>query len=193
MFQASPRADISAMVAWYKEFCKNEQWATALSGSFVERGGQGTHCDIPDFPTGRHVRDGGLIPGVHRELIVGGGVVHQQAITVGEKEASRGGILRQKQTLCQPSIPGTPVWRCVRLCRGARARHKIGDAQPARDANLQTARKGWALRCSQNGIVANHEYCEPAGHCKQSKLQCQEGLITGYSLTSPALRSAHLL
>lgn len=75
--------------------------------------------------------------------------MHQQAVTVGEKEASRGGILRQEQTSCQSSIPGTPVWRCVRLCRSARARHKIGEAHPARDASLQPARKGWALRCSQ--------------------------------------------
>jgi hypothetical protein len=110
--------------------------------------------------------------------------VHQQTITVGEEEASRSTVLRQKQTLCKPSIPGTLVWRRVRLCRCAQAGHEKGAAQPACDANLQIARKGWALCCSLNSNVANREYFEPAGHREQSRLQCQGGLLTGYSLTS---------
>ena len=46
------------------------------------------HRDVPDLAVGGDVCDGGLVPGILRELIVDVGFVHQQVVAVGEEQAA---------------------------------------------------------------------------------------------------------
>lgn len=52
-----------------------------------------THCDVPALAIGGNVCDGGLVPGVLREVVVDGCIVHQQIVAVREEYSPLSAIL----------------------------------------------------------------------------------------------------